>query len=71
MVIRWSEPDDAFLVTLPEWDDQVFNPVAHGATYAQAAHSGRITLDLLIAGVLDGGGTLPEAQYEDTSDWPE
>ena len=33
MVIQWSEEDDAFLVTLPEWEGRVFNPVTHGETY--------------------------------------
>jgi antitoxin HicB len=35
-VIQWSDNDQAFLVTLPEWEGQVFNPVTHGETYEEA-----------------------------------
>lgn len=32
MLIQWSEEDTAFLVTLPEWEGRVYNPVTHGDT---------------------------------------
>ena len=38
MVIRWSDRDSAYLVTLPEWMPYLINRVAvtHGATYEEA-----------------------------------
>ena len=32
MLIPWSGEDESFLVTLPEWEGRVFNPVTHGGT---------------------------------------
>ena len=40
MVIQWSNTDQAYLVTLPEWDGRVFNPVTHGDTYEEAIKNG-------------------------------
>src|SRR5680860_706749 len=60
MVIRWSEEDGAFVVSLPEWLDRVLNPVTHGVTYDQAAANGHDVLELLIASSLDLGQPLPE-----------
>jgi hypothetical protein len=31
-VVQWSDEDDAFLVSLPEWEGRVLNPVMHGDT---------------------------------------
>ncbi len=33
MLIEWSEEDQAYLVTLPEWADRVMMPATHGSTY--------------------------------------
>jgi hypothetical protein len=30
MLIEWSEKDQAYLVTLPEWADRVMMPATHG-----------------------------------------
>jgi predicted RNase H-like HicB family nuclease len=60
MLIQWSEEDAAFLVTLPEWEGRVFNPVTHGATYEEASHHGRIALEDLVALAIEQGQQLPE-----------
>ena len=36
MVVQWSDDDQAYLVTLPEWEGRVLNPVTHGDSYEQA-----------------------------------
>ena len=36
MVVQSSNDDQAYLVTLPEWEGRVFNPVKHGDTYEEA-----------------------------------
>jgi predicted RNase H-like HicB family nuclease len=61
MVIEWSDEDNAFLVTLPEWNGRVINPVGHGDTYAEAAESGQIALEHLISLDLEDGRPLPIA----------
>ena len=60
MLIQWSAEDDAFLVSLPEWEGRVFNPVTHGDTYEEAAKHGLEVLEGFVASLLDDGETLPE-----------
>ena len=36
MVIQWSADDQAYLVSLPEWEGRVLNPVTHGDSYEDA-----------------------------------
>jgi antitoxin HicB len=49
MVVEWSEEDQAYLVTLPEWEGRVFNPVTHGDTYEEAVARGHEVLELLVS----------------------
>ena len=49
MLAQWSDDDDAYLVTLPEWEDRVFNPVTHGDTYEEAIKNGYEALEALVA----------------------
>lgn len=60
ILVEWSDDDQAYLVTLPEWDDRVFNPVTHGDTYEEAIKNGREALGALIASSLRHGEALPE-----------
>jgi predicted RNase H-like HicB family nuclease len=48
MVIEWSDEDQAYLVTLPEWADRVKMPCADGETYEEAARVGAEVLDELL-----------------------
>lgn len=50
MLIQWSDEDQAFLVTLPEWADRVAMPCTHGTTYQDAARNGAEVLRLLVRG---------------------
>lgn len=59
MLIEWSDEDQSYLVTLPEWVDRVRNPVTHGDTYEAAVHNGREVLELLIEDATDAGQPLP------------
>jgi predicted RNase H-like HicB family nuclease len=59
MVIEWSDEDEAFLVTLPEWADQVNTPTTHGATYEDAVRNGHEALRDLIALAQERGQPLP------------
>ncbi len=61
MVIRWSEEDQRYLVSLPEWRDRVLNRhVAHGKTHAEAVAMAREVLALLILAARENGRSLPE-----------
>ena len=60
MVIEWSDDDRAYVVTLPEWEGRIFNPVTHGDTYEEAIRNGREALAALVASASKRGETLPE-----------
>ena len=59
MIIQWSDEDTAYLVTLPEWEGRVFNPVTHGDTYEEAVRSGETVLTMLIESAQEQGQPLP------------
>lgn len=56
MVIQWSDEDRAFIVTLPEFDDNQ----THGDTYQEAVQNGQEALELLIETYRADGLSLPE-----------
>jgi len=60
IVVQWSNDDQAYLVTLPEWDGRVFNPVTHGDTYEEAMKNGHEALEALVASARKHGEALPE-----------
>jgi predicted RNase H-like HicB family nuclease len=57
MVIQWSEEDQAYVTTLPE-----FGPYSktHGTTYEEAARNGQEVLEQLIETFQAEGQPLPE-----------
>jgi len=63
MIIQWSDEDEVFVVTLPE-----FGPYAktHGQTYEEAAKHGREALESLIEVYEAEGRALPKAAVLDS-----
>ena len=59
MLIEWSEEDQAYLVTLPEWADHVIMPATHESTYSEAAQHGQEVLELLVNSATREGEALP------------
>ncbi|HXT38306.1 MAG TPA: type II toxin-antitoxin system HicB family antitoxin [Chloroflexota bacterium] len=59
IVIAWSDEDQAYVVSLPEWADYYAMPVASGATYEEAALRGRNALENYIRFALEDGRPLP------------
>src|SRR3954469_17647935 len=57
VIIQWSEDDNAYVVTLPEWG----GCHTHGATYEEAAKNAREALEGLIEGEEKAGRELPPA----------
>jgi predicted RNase H-like HicB family nuclease len=60
MLVQWSDEDQAYLVTLPEWADRVLGPVTHGDTYEEAIQNGHEALEALIASAQQHQEPLPE-----------
>jgi predicted RNase H-like HicB family nuclease len=59
MVIEWSEEDQVYLVTLPEWATRVLMQVTHGDTYAEAVQRGQEVLKMLIESAKSAQEPLP------------
>jgi predicted RNase H-like HicB family nuclease len=59
MLIQWSEEDQVFVVSLPEFGDCAHT---HGDSYEKAAKSGREVLELLIESFEADGQPLPPPQ---------
>ncbi len=56
MVIQWSIPDDAYLVTVPELPGLM----THGETYEEAIKNGQEVIELWIAAMEARGERIPE-----------
>lgn len=67
MVIRWSEEDQIYIATLPEFDDAA----THGETYEKAAKQGRLLIESFIMWHEQDGNPLPEPRMFDTQAWLE
>ena len=55
MLIQWSDEDEAFIVTLPEFQDAR----THGGTYERAARQGRLLIESFIMWYGQDGKELP------------
>ncbi len=56
MVIQWSDEDQVYIVTLPEFG----SCKTHGDTYEKAAKAGREVLEMLMEPAMESGEPLPE-----------
>jgi len=59
IIIQWSDEDDCFVVSLPEWGDYCHT---HGDTYEEALKNAQKVLEMLIESALEDGEPLPEPQ---------
>ncbi|MFB6276162.1 MAG: type II toxin-antitoxin system HicB family antitoxin [Halothece sp.] len=59
MLIQWSEEDQLFLVTIPEFADRVVMPCTHGKTREQAARNGEEVIEMYIEAWQEEGEPLP------------
>lgn len=58
MVIQWSEIDECFLVSLPDFPGQKWR--THGNTYEEAVINGKEALESLIISYETDGEPLPK-----------
>jgi predicted RNase H-like HicB family nuclease len=56
ILIQWSEVDQAFIASLPEWG----NAKTHGSSYEEALQNAQEVLQDLIYGYGEIGQPLPE-----------
>ena len=67
MVVQWSDDDQAYLVTLPEWEGRVFNPITHGNSYEDAIKQAQEVLAALVVSARQHGEPLPVPRVFATS----
>ncbi len=60
MVIQWSEEDQLFLVTIPEFSDRVIMPCTHGKTRQEATRNGEEVIEMYLSAWEKEGELLPE-----------
>jgi antitoxin HicB len=48
MLIEWSNLDNAYIVSFPEWERASHLAHTHGSTYAEAAQKGQEMLEFLL-----------------------
>ncbi|MCC0176666.1 type II toxin-antitoxin system HicB family antitoxin [Waterburya agarophytonicola K14] len=58
IVIQWSQKDNCFVASLPEWNNQN----THGESYEQALDKAQQVLAYLIKSSLSQGKSLPKAR---------
>lgn len=59
IVIQWSDEDECFVVSLPEWGELCHT---HGSSYEEALTNAEEVLELLIESAIAHGESLPEPQ---------
>lgn len=65
MNIQWSDEDQMFLVTLPEWSEYVEAPMTYGKTYEEAVRNGEDALESLICWAKANNKELPKPHVAD------
>ena len=59
MAIQWSDEDQAFIVSFPEWEAQGLIGHTHGVTYEEAVRKGREVLHMLVESAQMEGEPIP------------
>jgi predicted RNase H-like HicB family nuclease len=59
IIIQWSEEDNCFVVSFPEWGEFCHT---HGETYEEALKNAQEVIEMLIETSLENGEPLPEPQ---------
>ncbi len=60
MTIQWSEEDQLFLVTIPEFDGLVFMPCTHGKTREEAIKNGEEVIEMYLEAWQIEGESIPK-----------
>jgi len=60
MVVQWSDEDQLFLVTIPEFTDRVIMPCAHGKTRIGATRNGEEVIEMYLEAWQAEGESIPE-----------
>ena len=59
LLISWSEEDQAYIVSFPEWEANGLVGHTHGDTYEEALRHGQAVLHMLVESARNDGEALP------------
>lgn len=60
MIIQWSDEDQLFLVTIPEFSDRVLMPCTHGKTREDAIRNGEEVIEMYVEAWEANGESIPK-----------
>ena len=60
MTIQWSDEDQLFLVSIPEFDGFVLMPCTHGKTREEAIKNGEEIIEMYLEAWQGEGSPIPE-----------
>lgn len=60
MIVQWSDEDQLFLVTIPEFADLVVMPCTYGKNRSEAIHHGEEVMEMYLEAWLADGVVIPE-----------
>ena len=60
MILQWSDEDQLFLVTIPEFSDLVVMPCTHGKTREEAIHNGEEVIAMYLEAWQAESEPIPE-----------
>jgi len=60
MVVQWSDEDQLFLVTIPEFADLVVMPCTHGKTREKAIRNGEEVIEMYLEPRQTEGEFIPQ-----------
>jgi predicted RNase H-like HicB family nuclease len=60
MIVQWSDEDQLFLVTIPEFADIVMMPCTHGKNREEAIHNGEEVIEMYLEAWQAEGEPIPE-----------
>jgi predicted RNase H-like HicB family nuclease len=60
MIVQWSDEDQLFLVTIPEFSDRVVMPCTHGETRAEAIQKGEDVIEMYLEAWQEEGEVIPQ-----------
>jgi predicted RNase H-like HicB family nuclease len=60
MLIQWSDEDQLFLVTIPEFSDKVIIPCTHGKTREEATRNGEAVIEMYLEAWEAEGEMIPQ-----------
>lgn len=60
MIVQWSNEDQLFLVTIPEFADRVVMPCTHGKNREAAIRNGEEVIEMYLSAWQAEGESIPE-----------